>query len=885
VIETDTANPAATTAWQFSYDALGNMTKSRMAPGEIVQAPALQGAPNPPGSLAATDATIDWDGDGKDERYDFYQITLAVGEQLLLTASSTAFDPVLILQKPTGGLATALFDDHSGGGTTARLLVTADVAGTWTIVVTAKEENASGSYDLQIVKDQNVIVPMALVQYDFSYDKAGNLLSTTENQAAVADVPIFGKAVTGLGVRTSYTIDALNRVTRYEQSNSAGAVSKRVNYTYRGDGSVSKISRFAGAGVNPIGTTTNSYDGMGRLTRISQAPSASAAISYGYSYDAASRMTSMTTPEGTSNFTLDATDQLLSASLTGEAYAYDSSGNRTSGGTITGTGNRLLFDGTYRYAYDAEGNRTAKYIDRDNSQSLSVNDTDVTSYGYDQRNRLVAVSHGNLWTAAQAGALANFSSLGISLPGSDLELRYSYDFADRRIRRSIDADGMAGVGGASVFYAAYAGAIRTLEIAQIASYELNGRIEWVAGEVAQRNFYGNGVDEILAVELNGNTFWTLGDHQDSVRDIVAGNGANRGQLVEHRQYDSFGKIVRRTTGPAASAPTTEGVGIVFGYAGRPLEARTGLSDNRARWYEPGSGKFINEDPSGFKGGDANLYRYVGNDPLDRVDPSGLIAETVWDVANIGMGVYSAQDNFRQGKWGWLALDVVGLAYDGIAVAVPFLPAGASAGLKAARAGNSVIHSVNAGLDVAKVSDHVHDAARAIDTTASNVRWKAATDGSRLHRQVASQTTDSMRYFDSTYMAGANRSSGIQPDMSGGRIWADITTQGQWQRHVNKYTPGFGEGIPIMYERGVGVVGTTRLLPGAGVGLSILQEGLVERLGEGHYRTGIHITGLPYAGGGGQLSDFGAGGGSMYLPTSGTNNSKTSVLTGWRWNKK
>ena len=641
VIETDTANQAATTAWQFSYDALGNRTKSRMAPGEIVQAPAFDGAPNPPGSLAATDATIDWDGDGKGERYDGYQITLAVGEQLLLTASSTAFDPVLILQKPSGGLATALFDDHSGGGTTARLLVTADVAGTWTIVVTSKEENATGSYDLQIVKDQNAIVPTALVQYDFSYDKAGNLLSTTENQAAVADVPIFGKAVTGLGVRTSYTIDALNRVTRFEQSNSAGAVSKRVNYTYRGDGSVSKISRFAGAGVNPIGTTTNSYDGMGRLTAISQAPSASAAISYGFSYDAASRMTSMTTPEGTSNFTLDATDQLLSASLTGEAYAYDSSGNRTSGGTITGTGNRLLFDGTYRYAYDAEGNRTAKYIDRDNSQSLSVNDTDVTSYGYDQRNRLVAVSHGNLWTAAQTGALANFSSSGNSLPGSDLELRYSYDFADRRIRRSIDADGMAGVGGASVFYAAYAGAIRALEIAQIASYEVNGRIEWVAGEVAQRNFYGNGVDEILAVELNGNTFWSLGDHQDSVRDIVAGNGTSRGQLVEHRQYDSFGKIVRRTTGPAASAPTTEGVGIIFGYAGRPLEARTGLSDNRARWYEPGSGKFINEDPSGFKGGDANLYRYVGNDPLDQVDPSGLSAS--W-AKNLGSGFYGSSSS-------------------------------------------------------------------------------------------------------------------------------------------------------------------------------------------------------------------------------------------------
>jgi len=65
-----------------------------------------------------------------------------------------------------------------------------------------------------------------------------------------------------------------------------------------------------------------------------------------------------------------------------------------------------------------------------------------------------------------------------------------------------------------------------------------------------------------------------------------------------------------------------------------LEARTGLSDNRARWYEPGTGKFINEDPSGFRGGDANLFRYVGNDPLNQVDPSGLAAK--W--ASYGGGI-------------------------------------------------------------------------------------------------------------------------------------------------------------------------------------------------------------------------------------------------------
>ncbi|MFN7813650.1 MAG: RHS repeat-associated core domain-containing protein, partial [Planctomycetia bacterium] len=402
--------------------------------------------------------------------------------------------------------------------------------------------------------------------------------------------------------------------------------------------SVATVTRFAGGGVNPIGTSTAAYDTMGRLTGITHAPTASPSIAYGYGYDAASRITSMTTPEGKSSFTLDAPDQLTSARLTGETYAYDKTGNRTRGGTQTGSGNRLLSDGTYRYAYDAEGNRTAKFVDTSPGGTLSAGDTDVTLYAYDQRNRLVAVSHVNAWTSTQAAGLAAFNATGTGLPGSDLELRYTYDYADRRIRKSLDADGQAGAGQEAVSFAAYAGDVRTLEIARpadkIVNDSLRGPIGFL-GQVAQRNFYGNGVDEIVAVDRitwNGtspttSTFWTFTDHQDSVRDIVSGNAADRGQVVEHRQYDSFGKVVRRTIGPQAGAATTSGVGVEVAFAGRPFESRTGLSDNRARWYEPATGRFVNEDPSGFKGGDANLFRYVGNDPLNQVDPSGLGA--VW----------------------------------------------------------------------------------------------------------------------------------------------------------------------------------------------------------------------------------------------------------------
>lgn len=129
-------------------------------------------------------------------------------------------------------------------------------------------------------------------------------------------------------------------------------------------------------------------------------------------------------------------------------------------------------------------------------------------------------------------------------------------------------------------------------------------------------------------EGNRTTKFSDVDKSGTIRDIVSGNAADRGKVVEHRQFDRFGKILARTasSSPGAAALPGSGVGVAFGYTGRPIEEKTGLSDDRARWYDANTGRLINEDPSGIKGGDTNLFRSVGNDPLDRVDPSGLTAK-------------------------------------------------------------------------------------------------------------------------------------------------------------------------------------------------------------------------------------------------------------------
>ena len=60
----------------------------------------------------------------------------------------------------------------------------------------------------------------------------------------------------------------------------------------------------------------------------------------------------------------------------------------------------------------------------------------------------------------------------------------------------------------------------------------------------------------------------------------------------------------------------------YQFTGRENDA-TGLYFYRARYYSPTFQRFVSQDPVGFRGGDANLYAYVGNDAINLLDPEGL----------------------------------------------------------------------------------------------------------------------------------------------------------------------------------------------------------------------------------------------------------------------
>ncbi len=60
----------------------------------------------------------------------------------------------------------------------------------------------------------------------------------------------------------------------------------------------------------------------------------------------------------------------------------------------------------------------------------------------------------------------------------------------------------------------------------------------------------------------------------------------------------------------------------YSFTGREWDTDTQLYYYRARYYYPVSARFISEDPSGFAAG-SNFYAYVGNIPVNLIDPSGV----------------------------------------------------------------------------------------------------------------------------------------------------------------------------------------------------------------------------------------------------------------------
>jgi RHS repeat-associated protein len=154
------------------------------------------------------------------------------------------------------------------------------------------------------------------------------------------------------------------------------------------------------------------------------------------------------------------------------------------------------------------------------------------------------------------------------------------------------------------------------------------------GTVSQY-IYGSNSHVPDLVIRGGNTYRLITDHLGS--PVYAVNVNNKDDVPYQVTWGPFGEPI-----VGGGLPVSTLGWIPFGFAGGLYDPDTGYTHFGAREYDSVTGRWLSKDPIRFGGRQANLYTYVGNDPINRLDPTGL---------------YSLCDGLASAE-GWAACEVV-----------------------------------------------------------------------------------------------------------------------------------------------------------------------------------------------------------------------------------
>jgi RHS repeat-associated protein len=405
-----------------------------------------------------------------------------------------------------------------------------DKVGNETSVTDPNNHTTSYQYDAQNRVTRITTPDNGITQ--FTYDGTGGRLTTTDPKNHT----------------TTYTYDAANRETSV-----TSPTGQRWTYAYDANGNLVSTVDANGNSTQTAGdgTTTRSYDAVGRVTSIAFSDSTPGVS---FVYDSVGNRTQMTDGAGSQTFTYDAANRLtgVTRGTNTFAYAYDLAANLTSrtypDGTVTTYGydndERLASatsgGSTTSYAYDADGNLTQTTLPSANGY--------VETRTYDRADRVTDVKN------AKVGSVLSEFALALDPAGNPTTVTrsgatsstttYTYDASDRLASVCFQAS-CPGSGDPFIRW----------------TYDAVGNRLTEARPTGTTNYTYNNADQLTQAGSTAYTYDQNGNEKTAGSRTFSYDLANRlvsttsGSTTTTYTYDGDGNRLQASTGNQASKKT------------------------------------------------------------------------------------------------------------------------------------------------------------------------------------------------------------------------------------------------------------------------------------------------------------------------------------------
>jgi RHS repeat-associated protein len=498
-----------------------------------------------------------------------------------------------------------------------------------------------------------------------SYDGAGNVISTTDaNERTttyvrnVLEQPV--ETIDPLGRKTLKTYDDAGNLTSVvdpaerEAAFGYDAADRPTGIAYSEEATSDAAFEYDADGnlvtlVDGTGESSLTYDQLGRLTRSENGHGA--VVKYGY--DLAEELTGIVYPNGKEVVRgFDSAGRLASVSdwLGGKtSFAYDADSNLTAISFPGSSGN------ADEYSYDPTSQVSAVDFKRGGETLASLSyardalgqveeearsglpGPELVGFGYDENNRLIeAGSEGfeydpadnltqgigstNAYDAASqleagTGLTYTYNNLGERTkvaPSSGPATSYGYDQAGDLISVARPKEGETpGISQALTYdgtglVTSQATGLTTRHL----TWDISSSLPLLLDDGESSYIYGpNGLpfEQISAKEAPG---YLHHDQLGSTR-LLTGESGEVSAGFSYEPYGGLESAIGTATSP-------------FGFAGQYTDAETGLQYLRARFYDPTTEQFLTRDP--IEEQTRQAYGYARQNPLNLVDPSGLVGE-------------------------------------------------------------------------------------------------------------------------------------------------------------------------------------------------------------------------------------------------------------------